>query len=116
MFPYKNSFLTRRCAALPHFWPTRRSSHVIQRDTGCRVDYWSLIAVGAANFALVTSAQAVKFLLCYVMTHCTVELERPSDFANPNASASVAHAERHVSFEIRLVKMLQEGIEKYDLE
>jgi hypothetical protein len=46
-----------------------------------------------------------------------VELEyRVSDFANPNASTSVAHAEWHVPFETRLVKMLQEGIEKYDLE
>ena len=70
----------------------------------------------AANFALVTTAQTVKFVLCYVMPHCAVELEFPSDFANPNAPASVAHAERHVSFETRLVKMLQEGIEKYDLE
>jgi hypothetical protein len=46
-----------------------------------------------------------------------VEYEyRVSDFANPNTPASVAHAERHVSFETRLVKMLQESIEKYDLE
>lgn len=87
---------------------------LFQRDTGMprRLPFThSLGTLCLSHFG-----SAVKFLLRYVMTQCAIELEYPSGFANPNTSASVAHAERHVSFETRLVKMLHEGIEKYDLE